>query len=148
MKVAEKRKAVRGSMSLRAQGGLWVPAIKAGSRSCHHGVCYQGMCHQAIKACAIEAGSRSCYHGVYRQGVPNSSGVHGVLPVQGIGRSGLGSPRALQEGLMSRSVVRGSGFALCLAGRSGGSRVARSRGGSKDWRWWEALDMVVSKVWR
>ena len=59
--------------------------------------------------------------------------------MQGIGRSGLGSPCALQVGLVSRSVVRGSGFALCLAGRSG-SKVVRSGGsgksggGSKVWR--------------
>jgi len=40
-----------------------------------------------------------------------------------------------------------SGFALCIAGRSSGSRVARTGSGGKVWRRQEGLVVVVSKVW-
>jgi hypothetical protein len=56
---------------------------------------------------------------------------------------------AVKAGAGFLQVVR-SGFASYSADRPDGSQVvaARSGGSVKVWRWWEALDVVVSKVWR
>ena len=37
------------------RGRLGVLAIKAGSRSCHHGVCHQGVCHQRVRLSSVRS---------------------------------------------------------------------------------------------